>query len=115
RELAAKEGKKVAVNPYLIASHPGCTVQHMEQLARDLSRLKLPVRQFQDFTPTPGTIATAMYVSGLDRETRQPIHVAKKANERAAQRTKLEGAMAPAGRRKEAAASPQRAKKKGRS
>jgi radical SAM superfamily enzyme YgiQ (UPF0313 family) len=95
QEVAAHEGKRVAVNPYLIASHPGCTTRHMEHLARDLARLKLPVRQFQDFTPTPGTIATAMYVSGLDRETRQPIPVAKRASERAAQRAKLEGAMAP--------------------
>ena len=69
REMPAKGGKRVAVNPYLIASHPGCTTRHMEQLARDLKRLDLPVRQFQDFTPTPGTIATAMFVSGLDRET----------------------------------------------
>lgn len=97
-EVAAHEGKRVAVNPYLIASHPGCTTRHMEHLARDLARLKLPVRQFQDFTPTPGTIATAMYVSGLDRETRQPIPVAKRASERAAQRAKLEGAMAPSRR-----------------
>ena len=93
RDLAATGGKRVAVNPYLIASHPGCTLRHMEQLANDLTRLKLPVRQFQDFTPTPGTIATAMYVSGLDRETKRPIFVAKKANERAAQRAQLEAVM----------------------
>lgn len=93
RELSTGKGKRVAVNPYLIASHPGCTVQHMAQLARDLTRLGLPVRQFQDFTPTPGTIATAMYVSGLDRETKKPIHVAKKASERMAQRAALEGSM----------------------
>lgn len=94
RELAVQQGKRVAVNPYLIASHPGCTTRHMEQLARDLKRLDLPVRQFQDFTPTPGTIATAMYVSGLDRETKKDIHVARKASERMAQRAKLEGVMA---------------------
>ncbi|MEW6595101.1 MAG: YgiQ family radical SAM protein [Thermodesulfobacteriota bacterium] len=95
RGLAGKGGKQVAVNPYLIASHPGCTVRHMEQLARDLTRLDLPVRQFQDFTPTPGTIATAMYVSGRHRETKRPIHVARKAGERMAQRAALEGAMVP--------------------
>lgn len=93
RELAGRQGRRVAVNPYLIASHPGCTLHHMGQLARDLTRLKLAVRQFQDFTPTPGTIATAMYVSGLDRESKQPIFVAKKANERAAQRAQLEAVM----------------------
>lgn len=98
RELAAESGKRMAVNPYLIAAHPGCTLRHMEQLARDLARLDLPVRQFQDFTPTPGTIATAMYVSGLDRETNQPLFVAKGAHERAAQRARLEAAM-PASRR----------------
>jgi radical SAM superfamily enzyme YgiQ (UPF0313 family) len=50
----------------------------------------LSVRQFQDFTPTPGTISTAMYVCGLDRYNRKPIYVAYHAKERMRQRHILE-------------------------
>lgn len=89
-EMAGRARRAVRVNPYLIAAHPGCTVGQMERLAEDLRRLDLPVRQFQDFTPTPGTLATAMYVTGLDRDTAAPLYVAKKATERMAQRRALE-------------------------
>ncbi|MFC1513111.1 YgiQ family radical SAM protein, partial [Thermodesulfobacteriota bacterium] len=75
---------------YLIASHPGCTVAAMQAMATTLKDLGLEVRQFQDFTPTPGTLSTAMYVSGLDRDTDQPIPVARNTNERLAQRKTLE-------------------------
>jgi len=91
-------------SPYLISAHPGCTLEHMERMARDLKRFRLVARQFQDFTPTPGTLSTAMYVSGLDRERRNPIYVARKQRERAAQRAILEKirnvpAPTPSGRR----------------
>ncbi len=91
RDIEQAEGRSLPLSPYLIASHPGCTVAAMQRLAATLNALRLPVRQFQDFTPTPGTLATAMYVSGLDHDTGRPIQVARNAGERCAQREVLEG------------------------
>lgn len=90
RKLAAKAGTKLHFTPYFIASHPGCTEAAMQNLAASAKREGLEVRQFQDFTPTPGTIATAMYVTGLDRDTNRPIFVAKSHSQRQAQRQVLE-------------------------
>ncbi len=90
REIGKKEGKNFYFTPYLIASHPGCTLADTEKMATRLGMLGLAVRQFQDFTPTPGTISTAMYVTGLDPETRQAIPVAKSTGERRRQRQVLE-------------------------
>jgi uncharacterized radical SAM protein YgiQ len=90
RALAAKQKKNIFFTPYIIASHPGCTVEDMRRLAGSLKELGLQVRQLQDFTPTPGTLSTAMYVSGLDRDTGLPIHIAKSSGERRAQRQLLE-------------------------
>ena len=81
---------KVSLSSYFISAHPGCTEKAMQGLAAELVRLKLPVRQFQDFTPTPGTLATAMYVTGLDRDRARPIQVAKSRTARQAQRQVLE-------------------------
>ena len=95
RNIEQAEGRKIPLSPYLIASHPGCTVAAMQQLADTLDALALPVRQFQDFTPTPGTLSTAMYVSGLDRDSGDPIPVARNANQRSAQRAVLEKIRTP--------------------
>jgi hypothetical protein len=61
----------------------------MRRLAQEAEKLGLPTRQLQDFTPTPGTLSTAMYVTGLDRDTMKPLHVARGAGERRAQRKAL--------------------------
>lgn len=90
RKIAAKRKKKILLTPYLISAHPGSTRADMVELAGQIKRLKLPLRQFQDFTPTPGTLATAMYVTGLDRDTGKKIFVARTATERRAQRAILE-------------------------
>lgn len=75
--------------PYFIASHPGCTEEDMGRLTTKVKNLGMEVRQFQDFTPTPGTISTAMYVTGLDRDGRK-IKVAKGTVARQKQRQALE-------------------------
>jgi len=90
RGQAIALGVAVEFSPYLIASHPGSTVAKMERLARSLVNCGLRARQFQDFTPTPGTISTAMYFSGLDRDTRRPLHVPFGSSERRRQRQELE-------------------------
>ena len=97
RKLAEKLKVKVDFTPYLISSHPGCGVADMRDLAQSIKRNALKARQYQDFTPTPGTLSTAMYVSGCDRDTLKPIRVAKGTTERQRQRQELENV---SGRRK---------------
>ncbi|MBC8208597.1 MAG: YgiQ family radical SAM protein [Desulfobulbaceae bacterium] len=82
--------RPVRLSPYLISAHPGCTDDHCRAMVPKLRQLGLPVRQFQDFTPTPGTLATAMYVTGLNRDRDQKIFVARTKNERSRQRQLLE-------------------------
>ena len=93
RKVAAGLGKKINFTPYMIASHPGCTARDTEAMTRKLRALDLQVKQFQDFTPTPGTLSTAMYVTGLHRDTDQPIPVARNQSERKEQRALLEKQM----------------------
>jgi hypothetical protein len=64
-----------------------------------LRALDLQVKQFQDFTPTPGTLSTAMYVTGLHRDSNKPIPVARNQSERKEQRGLLERQMQGAGQR----------------
>ena len=68
-------------------------------MTRKLRALDLQVKQFQDFTPTPGTLSTAMYVTGLHRDTDRPIPVARNRSERKEQRGLLERQMAGSGQR----------------
>ncbi len=90
RQFSKELRKNIQFTPYIISSHPGCTASHTARMAKTLGQLGLELRQFQDFTPTPGTLATAMYVTGLHRDTRKPIYVARNKNERMKQRKILE-------------------------
>lgn len=90
RKLGRELHKDIHFSPYIISAHPGCTESHTVQLAKKLEKLGLELRQFQDFTPTPGTLATAMYVTGLHRDTEKPIFVARGQSERMKQRLILE-------------------------
>ncbi len=94
RQVKRQQKSKISISAYLISSHPGCTLADMKALAEDLKRLKLPVRQFQDFTPTPGTLATAMYVAEIDRDG-SPLYVAKNFKERQQQRECLQKILVP--------------------
>ncbi|MEN8142144.1 MAG: YgiQ family radical SAM protein [Thermodesulfobacteriota bacterium] len=89
RQLVGKG--KLQFIPYFISSHPGCSEKDMERLGERIKKIGLEVRQFQDFTPTPGTISTAMYVTGLDRDSGKKIQVAKGTTARKKQRQILEG------------------------
>lgn len=92
RAIAEKTGKDIYFTPYFISAHPGCTKMDMENLLEKIRRLDIPVRQFQDFTPTPGTISTAMYCTGLDRDTKETIPVVRNASDRRLQRLVLDKA-----------------------
>lgn len=99
REIGRRNNRKINFTPYFISAHPGCGIPEMKALARKVKEHGLVVRQFQDFTPTPGTIATAMYVAGLDRDSLKPVHVARTSSERSRQRQVLENLAGRDGRR----------------
>ena len=79
-------GKKQYLIPYLISSHPGSTLEDAVELALFLKEYGFVPDQVQDFYPTPGTLATAMYHTGLDPRTMEPVYVAKDLKEKQYQR-----------------------------
>ncbi len=89
RRISKKAGKQQAVVPYLISGHPGCTLDDMVALQKELRRLNLKVEQVQEFTPTPGTAATCMYYTGLDITTGKELYVARSDREKMLQKSVL--------------------------
>ncbi|MCD7828648.1 MAG: YgiQ family radical SAM protein [Clostridiales bacterium] len=85
-ELTSSAGKEQYIVPYLMSSHPGSTLEDAVQLAVFIRDQKLHPEQVQDFYPTPGTISTAMYYTGLDPYTLDEVYVAKNPHEKAMQR-----------------------------
>lgn len=77
-----KCGKNQQLIPYLIGSHPGCTVEKMAELSRLTQKLHLLTDQVQDFTPTPMTFSTAMYYLGYNPYDGKKVHIAKSIEER---------------------------------
>lgn len=84
-----KLGKKQYLIPYYISSHPGCTLDDAMDLAVHLKACGFVPDQVQDFYPTPGTLATCMYYTGLDPFTLKPVYVARTADEKKLQRALL--------------------------
>ncbi|MFA4944765.1 MAG: YgiQ family radical SAM protein [Lentisphaeria bacterium] len=82
-------GKEQYTVPYFIASFPGCTAGHMGTVEEFLRRSRWNLQQVQDFIPLPMTPAAAMYVTGLDYESGQPIPVARGTAERQRQLASL--------------------------
>ncbi len=72
--------------PYFISSHPGSEEKDMAGLAEKMKEMGFRLEQVQDFTPTPGTLATAMFYTGLDPWTMKPVPVARSQKEKAAQK-----------------------------
>ena len=72
-----QNGTRMQLIPYFISSHPGCTDKDMAQLAAETKRMHYHPEQVQDFTPTPMTLSTTMFYTGLNPYTMQPIYVAK--------------------------------------
>lgn len=70
-----KAGLKRQIVPYIIIGHPGTTLQDAKDLQSWLKTNKIEVEQVQEFTPTPMTISTCMYYTGVDFETGKPIHI----------------------------------------
>lgn len=89
RHESARLGKKQYIIPYLMSGHPGCTLDDMVELALYLKRAGLRVEQVQDFTPTPGTLSTCMYHTGLDPFTGAAVHVPQGDREKRLQKALL--------------------------
>ena len=83
-------GKKQYLVPYLMSSHPGSTLKEAVELAEFLRDLGYMPEQVQDFYPTPSTISTCMYYTGLDPKTLQPVYVAVNPHEKAMQRALIQ-------------------------
>ena len=83
-------GKKQYLVPYLMSSHPGCTLNDAIELACYLKKIRHTPQQVQDFYPTPGTLATCMYYTGLDPRTMKPVYVAKTYEEKLEQRALMQ-------------------------
>ena len=90
RRLNDKYSKEQYIVPYLMSSHPGSTLQDAVALAEYLNSKGRQPEQVQDFYPTPGTISTCMYYTGLDPITMKPVYVAKSYHEKAMQRALLQ-------------------------
>ena len=77
---------KQQIIPYFISSHPGSTVESMAELAAETKQLNFHLEQVQDFTPTPMTMATEMYYTGINPETGEKVYVARSMKDKEAQR-----------------------------
>ena len=90
KDMNKKLGKEQYLVPYLMSSHPGSTLKEAVELAEFLRDLGYMPEQVQDFYPTPSTISTCMYYTGLDPRTMKPVYVAVNPHEKAMQRALIQ-------------------------
>lgn len=90
RCVTEKSGKKLFTVPYLMSSHPGSTLGDAIALAEYLRDRRIHPEQVQDFYPTPSTVSTCMYYTGLDPRTMKPVYVASSPHEKAMQRALIQ-------------------------
>ena len=90
KTLCAKMHLDQYVVPYLMSSHPGSRLEDAIALAEHVRDMGYMPEQVQDFYPTPSTISTVMYYTGLDPRTMQPVYVAKDPHEKAMQRALIQ-------------------------
>ena len=83
-------GKKQYLVPYLMSSHPGSTLKEAVKLAEYCRDLGYMPEQVQDFYPTPSTLSTCMYYTGLDPRTMEPVYVPRNPHEKAMQRALIQ-------------------------
>ena len=81
-----KAGLKQQLIPYFISSHPGSTKKDMAHLMLETQKMDFKLEQVQDFTPTPMTVATVIYYSGVHPYTLKPVYTAKNKDEKLEQR-----------------------------
>lgn len=90
KAMNQKIGKEQYLVPYLMSSHPGSTLKEAIELAEYLRDLGYMPEQVQDFYPTPSTISTCMYYTGLDPRTMEEVYVPKNPHEKAMQRALIQ-------------------------
>ncbi len=90
KKINEKLGLKQYLVPYLMSSHPGSTLKEAVELAEYLRDLGYMPEQVQDFYPTPSTISTCMYYTGLDPRTMEPVYVPVNPHEKAMQRALIQ-------------------------
>jgi len=90
KRLNEKLGKNQFLVPYLMSSHPGSTLKEAIELAEYLRDLGYMPEQVQDFYPTPSTISTVMYYTGLDPRDMKPVYVCRNPHEKAMQRALIQ-------------------------
>lgn len=88
--LNRQYGMKQYLVPYLMSSHPGSTMAQAVELAEFIRDMGYMPEQVQDFYPTPSTISTVMYYTGLDPRTMAPVYVPKRPREKAMQRALMQ-------------------------
>lgn len=90
RKLNEQMGKKQFLVPYLMSSHPGSTLKEAIELAEYLRDLGYMPEQVQDFYPTPSTVSTVMYYTGIDPRTGRKVYVCRNPHEKAMQRALIQ-------------------------
>ncbi|MBQ6991181.1 MAG: DUF3362 domain-containing protein, partial [Clostridia bacterium] len=88
--INARYGLKQFLVPYLMSSHPGSRTEDAIKLAEYLNKTGRHPEQVQDFYPTPGTISTCMYFTGIDPRTMKEVYVPRTPEEKARQRALLQ-------------------------
>ena len=89
-DMNKKIGKEQYLVPYLMSSHPGSTLKEAVELAEYCRDMGYMPEQVQDFYPTPSTISTCMYYTGLDPRTMETVYVPKNPHEKAMQRALIQ-------------------------
>jgi len=90
REANEELGKEQYLVPYLMSSHPGSTLKEAVELAEYVRDMGVNPEQVQDFIPTPGTLSTCMYYTGLDPHTMEPVYIPRSMHEKAMQRALIQ-------------------------
>jgi uncharacterized radical SAM protein YgiQ len=90
KKLNDKLGKKQFLVPYLMSSHPGSTLKEAVELAEYLRDIGYMPEQVQDFYPTPSTMSTVMYYTGINPIDMKPVYVCKNPHEKSMQRALIQ-------------------------
>ena len=88
--ITERLGKKQFIIPYLMSSHPGCKLEDAIMLAEYLRDINYQPEQVQDFYPTPGTLSTTMFYTGLDPLTMEEVYIPRSKEEKSMQRALLQ-------------------------
>ena len=87
KRICAREGLKYQLIPYFISSHPGCTENDMKSLSGKMKGLDFRLEQVQDLTPTPMTLSSVMFYTGMDPYTGKQLYVARSQEDKRRQKS----------------------------